>query len=194
MGYDRHRLPDFTTRSDSIYTLIPIVMRFELVHSNGEEFITDLDCLKELENGGDIVCLMPHSYNGSSVKNWHETYKHLIVSIPEMLNLLQECSSENANPDLKRRIQIITNKHNAMKSYIGTKVVQAEKMSREKFEFKIKGTPSETDSVEPGYLVVYEDGYKSWSPKDVFERSYREITNSEKALIEVSHNVDINSK
>ena len=26
-----------------------------------------------------------------------------------------------------------------------------------------------------GYKVVYEDGYTSWSPKDIFEKSYRSI-------------------
>jgi len=26
---------------------------------------------------------------------------------------------------------------------------------------------------EPGYEVLYEDGYKSWSPKNVFEKAYR---------------------
>jgi hypothetical protein len=25
---------------------------------------------------------------------------------------------------------------------------------------------------KPGYAVKYEDGYTSWSPKDVFERAY----------------------
>lgn len=55
-----------------------------------------------------------------------------------------------------------------MKSYIGTKVIQAE--------------PEERGDAQ-GFAVVYEDGYRSWSPKDVFERCYREITESEKALI-----------
>ena len=26
---------------------------------------------------------------------------------------------------------------------------------------------------EDGYKVVYEDGYESWSPKDVFEKAYK---------------------
>ena len=26
-----------------------------------------------------------------------------------------------------------------------------------------------------GYKVVYEDGYISWSPKDVFEKAYKEV-------------------
>ena len=28
------------------------------------------------------------------------------------------------------------------------------------------------DRVIPGYAVKYEDGYISWSPKDVFEKAY----------------------
>ena len=44
--------------------------------------------------------------------------------------------------------------------YIGTKIVLA--------------WASEKDGV-PGYGVKYEDGYTSWSPKDVFEAAYRDI-------------------
>lgn len=68
-----------------------------------------------------------------------------------------------------------------MKAYIGTKFVLGDQMSRGQFEQLypnvLKGTnlPS-----EDGYLVQYADGYKSWSPKDVFERCYREITKEEK--------------
>ena len=36
---------------------------------------------------------------------------------------------------------------------------------------------------EVGYKVVYEDGYESWSPKDVFERCYREVTSEEANLV-----------
>lgn len=34
-----------------------------------------------------------------------------------------------------------------------------------------------------GYLVVYPDGYKSWSPKHVFEESYRMVSDKEKESI-----------
>ena len=34
-----------------------------------------------------------------------------------------------------------------------------------------------------GYLVVYPDGYKTWSPKRVFEESYRMVSDKEKELI-----------
>lgn len=47
-----------------------------------------------------------------------------------------------------------------MKNYIGVKVVKAE--------------PQEKDS-RAGYKVKYPDGYESWSPKDVFEKAYREL-------------------
>lgn len=60
-----------------------------------------------------------------------------------------------------------------MKEYIGVKLIQAE---------------PELNSVEPkvreGYKVVYSDGYTSWSPKDIFEESYKEVkfpTNIKKA-------------
>ena len=33
--------------------------------------------------------------------------------------------------------------------------------------------PEVHDENEPGYLVTYEDGYKSWCPKDVFEQAYK---------------------
>lgn len=32
--------------------------------------------------------------------------------------------------------------------------------------------PKTMEPVEEGYKVVYEDGYESWSPKDVFEKAY----------------------
>lgn len=45
-----------------------------------------------------------------------------------------------------------------MEKYIGTKIIVAE--------------PEVKDGAE-GYKVVYEDGYVSWSPKDVFEKAYK---------------------
>jgi len=37
---------------------------------------------------------------------------------------------------------------------------------------RILATPHEQDG-KPGYDVTYEDGYKSWSPKEVFEKVYQ---------------------
>lgn len=65
-----------------------------------------------------------------------------------------------------------------MKKFIGTKEVSAMPMTLGEF-IKMSGRdPYENgckkhDGNEPGYLVKYEDGYKSWSPKEVFEKAYR---------------------
>jgi len=66
-------------------------------------------------------------------------------------------------------------------TYIGTKVVNAYPQTHHD-SLKSRGfdTPNPDQS---GYCVIYEDGYTSWSPKDVFERCYREITAAEKAMM-----------
>lgn len=50
------------------------------------------------------------------------------------------------------------------KQYIGVKLVLA--------------WPQDGKDGQPGYAVKYEDGYVSWSPKDVFERFYFPLADS----------------
>ena len=71
-----------------------------------------------------------------------------------------------------------------MKVYIGTKIIQAEPMNLGDYN-NHRGweIPKDENPEREGYLVKYEDGYESWSPKEVFERCYREITDNEKELI-----------
>ena len=60
------------------------------------------------------------------------------------------------------------------KTFIGAKLIKAVPMN----ECEANGLlerPIPQDNGRPGYLVEYEDGYKSWSPKDVFDVAYREI-------------------
>ena len=65
-----------------------------------------------------------------------------------------------------------------MKTYIGTKIIEAAPAIR------MGGTvydaneliPRSMELVEEGYRVRYPDGYESFSPKDVFERFYLELT------------------
>ncbi len=47
-----------------------------------------------------------------------------------------------------------------MKNYIGVKIVKADPQNK---------------NGRPGYRVKYPDGYESWSPKEVFEKAYREL-------------------
>lgn len=64
---------------------------------------------------------------------------------------------------------------NNMEKYIGTKVVKAEPMTMTETQ-KVLGRELKPATLEEdGYLVEYKDGYKSWSPKSVFEEAYREI-------------------
>lgn len=65
-----------------------------------------------------------------------------------------------------------------MKKYIGTKSVEAMPMTLGEF-FKKTGLypyvndPDAHSDDEQGYIVKYEDGYKIWSPKEVFEKAYK---------------------
>ena len=62
-----------------------------------------------------------------------------------------------------------------MKLYIGTKTVKAMPMTMTEAQ-KVLGRELKPATVEEdGYLVEYKDGYKSWSPKSVFEEAYREV-------------------
>ena len=58
-----------------------------------------------------------------------------------------------------------------MKTYIGTKIIQAEPALRVGGEIiSPHDILPEDVSVEEGYRVKYPDGYESWSPKGVFEQ------------------------
>lgn len=59
--------------------------------------------------------------------------------------------------------------------YIGTKVVMAKPMTMTEAQ-KVLGRELKPATVEKdGYLVEYKDGYKSWSPKSVFDEAYRKF-------------------
>lgn len=69
-----------------------------------------------------------------------------------------------------------------MEQYVGSKIVQAEPawlvFEKEGEAGKIVVQDHDLElttakTVLNGYKVVYEDGYESWSPKEVFEEAYR---------------------
>jgi hypothetical protein len=72
-----------------------------------------------------------------------------------------------------------------MHTYLGTKLVKAEPMTRLEYNEYRGWTPPHGEDDEEGYLVEYLDGgkanhashtgYISWSPKDVFEFSYTPV-------------------
>lgn len=72
------------------------------------------------------------------------------------------------------------------KTYEGTKRLHAQPMTRGEYNaYRGWENPADENPADDGYLVEYQDGgkandprhagYISWSPKDVFERSYKEL-------------------
>lgn len=64
-----------------------------------------------------------------------------------------------------------------MEMYIGTKIINAEPMTRGEYAIfsgrnSILTEKGETES-DKGYKVTYEDGYVSWSPEKAFLEAYR---------------------
>lgn len=60
-----------------------------------------------------------------------------------------------------------------MEQYIGTKIVEAEKAYKTVETDNDHESGIQTATLMEGYRVRYQDGYESWSPKDVFEEAYR---------------------
>ena len=61
-----------------------------------------------------------------------------------------------------------------MEIFLGIKLVDAEPclgLNNKCIDIKQELSGNEIE----GYKVIYEDGYISWSPKDIFEKSYRSI-------------------
>jgi len=52
------------------------------------------------------------------------------------------------------------------RSFIGTKLIDAK-------PYSLETEDNGVFKVDPGFLVKYEDGYISWSPKDAFQKAYR---------------------
>lgn len=82
-----------------------------------------------------------------------------------------------------------------MDSYIGTKLIQATPEYKVTTDYGMGGIETTFTAemplsnngdieVQEGYKVVYQDGYTSWSPKNVFEKSH----------LKVDENTDLASK
>jgi hypothetical protein len=79
-----------------------------------------------------------------------------------------------------------------MKLYEGTKRLRAQPMNRGEYNaYRGWSAPVGESQTTPGYLVEYVDGgkandsrhagYISWSPADVFERTYSEVRTETKS-------------
>lgn len=59
------------------------------------------------------------------------------------------------------------------KTYTGTKTIKAMPMGKAEAEKVLGKSITPATAGMNGYLVEYPDGYRSWSPKHVFENAYR---------------------
>lgn len=60
-----------------------------------------------------------------------------------------------------------------MEKYIGTKLIEAEPMTRGEYNtYKRWETPENENPEDEGYLVRYADNYESWLAKEIFEETY----------------------
>lgn len=102
-----------------------------------------------------------------------------MISIDRILAEITEAREELYKENVRRkRINIAQRGRKGMiglKQYIGTKMVQAEPMTKEEFENRYRRRIPVSD-VNEGYSVKYPDGYISWSPSKQFEEAYRETT------------------
>lgn len=73
-----------------------------------------------------------------------------------------------------------------MKTYIGVKMVRAQKMTLGDYNLLRKWEmPKDEDPAAEGYLIQYPNDYHTWTPKDVFEQSYLQIDEDHKITDEV---------
>lgn len=62
--------------------------------------------------------------------------------------------------------------------YIGTKVIDAKPMNLGDYNQHRGWTiPANEDPLKDGFLVIYPDGYQSWSPEEAFNEAYRVADN-----------------
>lgn len=95
----------------------------------------------------------------------------------------QKCDKVSTCDTVKTEEQSTEKVSDNMLSYLGTKQIRAKQMTRGEYN-NLRGwtIPTDEDASEEGYLVEYVPdgkpnhpefkGYISWSPKQVFEKSY----------------------
>lgn len=61
-----------------------------------------------------------------------------------------------------------------MKTYIGTKIVEARPMNRQEYnDYRGWTVPEDENPLDEGFLIQYPNGYISWSAANVFVEAYR---------------------
>lgn len=121
-----------------------------------------------------------YTFNHLTEKEFYDNYSPVKKSLSTESKTFTTPSSNNDDIYDSEKSEI----------YIGTKIVKAIPMkygnylkSSKQLPVNIMNVSFPGEASREGYKVIYEDGYKSWSPKDVFERSYRILSANEIQMI-----------
>lgn len=131
-------------------------------------------------NGSKKIALTHQDY-----KEYDELWDKRMATVKEIDRITMELwARNNISYELWDNLRKVERRMmmEELKLYIGTKIIQAIEMDECTFLETFKGQDMSNRETRPGYRVVYPDGYTSWSPKDVFESAYREVTDSEREL------------
>ncbi len=127
----------------------PILEGDTIEHPNGER---------------GVVVFIP---NKSSAMPWSVDYEWRVNYGDGALSRLSLQISQQGRAIVTKTTDLPTTKGPTMKTYIGTKIIQAEPRAKNYGPVEQQG--------QPGYTVIYPDGYTSWSPAAAFEAAYIEI-------------------
>jgi len=137
------------------------------------EWVLDFDLVKEYGlKGWELVCTA-----------WDERFKEMRYVMKREFQEKKEEEKEVPTAFAVVDEGVAPVSSGDLAAYIGTKVVRAAPCDEESFYLMTGRDVRSVTKGRAGYLVIYEDGYKSWSPREVFERCYRRVTHEERALI-----------
>ena len=81
------------------------------------------------------------------------------------------------NNKCEKCMQLVDKEVDNTNLFIGSKMIKAVKITKFDFDRSRNREIGPNVDNQEGYEVEYSDGYKSWSPKEVFEKSYFQISN-----------------
>jgi len=118
---------------------------------------------KEKKNLDEVVI------DGLPLERWFRLGITLGVTPCQMEDALNESPR---NPNRQTEMSPVTHDADspATQTYVTTKIVQAHLAAKES-----------SSGIEPGYRVIYPNGYISWCPKEEFERVSRLISDEERS-------------
>lgn len=138
-------------------------------------------CVIVLKNGftvtGESACASPQNYNkeiGESIAYQQAFNKIYMLMGYELRSQLALAMHAVFDEKLSLKDEHFLD---PLGLYVGTKAVKATPLTLGQYNHHRNWTMPPTENPDTlGYLVQYENGHVSWSPKEVFEASYRKVS------------------